>query len=121
MATRFDVRNPAFFDLVPQAAALERVAGGFAFTEGPVWRDDSLLFSDIANSRTVCWRESPEGFSVSTYRTPSGNANGLTLDGEGRLISCEHSARRVSRQEADGSYSSHSPTATRGGEAQQPE
>ena len=104
MATRFDVRNPAFFDLVPQAAALERVAGGFAFTEGPVWRDDSLLFSDIPNSRTVCWRESPEGFSVSTYRTPSGNANGLTLDGEGRLISCEHSARRVSRQEADGSY-----------------
>ena len=68
--------------------------------------DGSLLFSDIPNSRTVCWRESPEGFSVSTYRTPSGNANGLTLDGEGRLISCEHSARRVSRQEADGSYSS---------------
>ena len=38
MATRFDIRNPAFFDLVPQAAALERVAGGFGFTEGPVWR-----------------------------------------------------------------------------------
>lgn len=104
MATRFDVHNPDFFDLVPHDGELERVAGGFAFTEGPVWRDGSLLFSDIPNSRTVCWRESSEGFSVSTYRTPSGNANGLTLDREGRLISCEHSARRVSRQEADGTY-----------------
>ena len=104
MATKFDVRNPAFLDLVPRDAELERVAGGFAFTEGPVWRDGSLLFSDIRNSRTVCWRESQEGFSVSTYRAPSGNANGLTLDGAGRLISCEHSARRVSRQESDGSY-----------------
>ncbi|MCY4436715.1 MAG: SMP-30/gluconolactonase/LRE family protein [Chloroflexi bacterium] len=104
MATSFDVRDPAFFQLVPQDAELERVAGGFKFTEGPVWRDGSLLFSDIPNSRTVRWQESPEGFSVSTYRTPSGNANGLTLDREGRLISCEHSARRVSRQGADGTY-----------------
>lgn len=104
MATTFDVRNPAFFDLVPRDAELERVAGGFQFTEGPVWRDGGLLYSDIPNSRTVRWQESPEGFSVSTYRTPSGNANGLTLDRQGRLISCEHSARRVSRQEADGSF-----------------
>lgn len=104
MATRFDVRNPAFFDLVPRDAELELIAGGFQFTEGPVWRDGSLLFSDIPNSRTVRWQESPEGFSVSTYRTPSGNANGLTLDREGRLISCEHSARRVSREEADGTF-----------------
>ena len=104
MATTFDVRNPAFFNLVPRGAELERVAGGFAFTEGPVWRDGALLFSDIRNNRTVCWCEAPEGFSVSTYRAPSGNANGLTLDGAGRLISCEHSGRRVSRQEADGSY-----------------
>ncbi len=104
MATRLDVRSPAFFELVPRDAELERVAGGFQFTEGPVWRDGSLLFSDIPNSRTICWQESTEGFSVSTYRTPSGNANGLTLDCEGRLISCEHSARRVSRQETDGTY-----------------
>ena len=104
MATRFDVRNPTFFQLVPQDAELERVAGGFEFTEGPVWQGGYLLFSDIPNSRTVCWQESNEGFSVSTYRTPSGNANGLTLDRQGRLISCEHSARRVSRQEADGTY-----------------
>ncbi len=104
MATSFDVRNPAFHDLVPPDAELERVAGGFAFTEGPVWRGGCLLFSDIRNNRTVRWEESSEGFSVSTYRAPSGNANGLTLDGEGRLISCEHSARRVSRQEAGGAY-----------------
>ncbi|MDE2817107.1 MAG: SMP-30/gluconolactonase/LRE family protein [Chloroflexota bacterium] len=104
MATKFDVRNPAFFDLVPRDAELERVAGGFQFTEGPVWRDGGLLFSDIPNSRTVRWQESPEGFSVSTYRTPSGNANGLTLDHQGRLISCEHSARRVSREETDGMF-----------------
>ena len=104
MATQFDVRNPAFFNLVPRDAELERVAGGFGFTEGPVWRDGGLLFSDIPNSRTVRWQELPEGFSVATYRTPSGNANGLTLDREGRLISCEHSGRRVSRQEPDGSF-----------------
>jgi gluconolactonase len=104
MATIFDVRNPAFHNLVPRDAELERVAGGFAFTEGPVWRDGGLLFDDIPNNRTVCWRESSEGFSVSTYRTPSGRANGLTLDTESRLISCEHAARRVSRQEHDGSY-----------------
>ncbi len=105
MATSFDVRNPDFFTLVPPNAELECVAGGFKFTEGPVWRDGYLLFNDIPNNRTVCWQESSEGPSVSTYRTPSGNANGLTLDGEGCLISCEHSARRVSRQAADGSYS----------------
>ncbi len=104
MATSFDVRDPAFLKLVPQDAELERVAGGFKFTEGPVWRDDTLLFSDIPNNRTVRWQESEEGFSVSTYRTPSGNTNGLTLDRESRLISCEHSARRVSRQEVDGTY-----------------
>lgn len=110
MATTFDVRHPSYFDLVPRDAELERVAGGFQFTEGPVWRDGYLLFNDIPNSRTIRWEESQEGFSVSTYRTPSGNANGLTLDGESRLISCEHSARRVSRQEADGSYATLADT-----------
>ena len=58
MATSFDVRNPDFFTLVPPDAELECVAGGFKFTEGPVWRDGYLLFNDIPNNRTVCWQES---------------------------------------------------------------
>jgi len=78
----------------------ERVATGFEFTEGPVWHPGGyLVFSDIPQNRMQKW--SPSG-GVDVYREPSGNSNGLTLDGEGRLIACEHGNRRVSRTEADG-------------------
>src|SRR3954452_5497438 len=78
----------------------ERVATGFEFTEGPVWHPGGyLVFSDIPQNRMQKW--SPSG-GVVVYREPSGNSNGLTLDGEGRLIACEHGNRRVSRTEADG-------------------
>jgi gluconolactonase len=78
----------------------ERITSGFQFTEGPVWhRDGYLLFSDIPASRIYKW--SPDG-SLEVWREPSGNANGLTLDRQGRLIACEHGNRRVSRAEADG-------------------
>ena len=82
--------------LIPDDSAIERVAGGFKFTEGPVWRGDHLLLSDIPSNRIVRWEEGPEGPSVSTFRAPSGNSNGLTLDKSGRLLACEHSGRRVS-------------------------
>lgn len=98
----FDVKDPALHELVAPDAPAQRVAGGFGFTEGPVWRGDHLLFSDIPRSRTVRWRLLPEGPEVTTFRTPSGNANGLTLDKQGRLLACEHSGRRVSRIAADG-------------------
>ncbi len=98
----FEVHDPALYRLIPQGTPIERIAGGFGFTEGPVWRGDHLLFSDIPRNRIVCWRELPEGPEVTTFRYPSGNSNGLTLDRQGRLIACEHGNRRVSRTEPDG-------------------
>lgn len=78
----------------------EQVATGFQFTEGPVWQaDGSLLFSDIPASRLYRWTPD-EGAQV--WREPTGNANGNTLDRQGRLLTCEHSVRRVSRTELDG-------------------
>ncbi len=88
--------------IVPEGAVIEHLASGLGFTEGPVWHGDSLLFSDIPNNRIVRWKTLPEGSELTTFRTPSGNSNGLTLDRSGRLIACEHSARRISRTEADG-------------------
>lgn len=75
---------------------------GGTFTEGPVWRADAgcLLWSDIPNDRILQW--TPDG-RVSVFRNGSGNANGNTLDREGRLVTCEHRGRRVTRTEADGS------------------
>ena len=78
----------------------EKLAGDFQFVEGPIWQaDGSLLFSDIPANRIYRW--TPDG-GAQVWREPTGNSNGLTLDGEGRLIACEHSGRRVSRTEADG-------------------
>jgi len=79
----------------------EKLAGGFRFTEGPIWQaDGSLLFSDIPANRIYRWTQ--DG-GAQVWREPTGNSNGLTLDREERLIACEHSGRRVSRTEADGS------------------
>lgn len=78
----------------------EKLAGDFQFTEGPIWQaDGSLLFSDIPANRIYRWAEDA---GAQVWREPTGNSNGLTLDREGRLIACEHSGRRVSRTEADG-------------------
>lgn len=77
-----------------------KVAGGFTFTEGPVWMPDgSVVFSDIPANRLHRW-SAKDGATV--FREPSGKANGNTLDREGRLVTCEHATRRVSRTEADG-------------------
>jgi len=78
----------------------ERIATGFQFTEGPVWMPGGyLLFSDIPANRIYKW--TPDG-QLEVWREPSGNANGLTVDREGRLVTCEHGNRRVSRTEPDG-------------------
>ena len=83
-------------------APLKQIASGFDWVEGPVWFGDAdcLLFSDIPNNRILRWN--PES-GVTTYRGPSNYANGHTRDREGRLISCEHGGRRVTRTEFDGS------------------
>jgi len=79
----------------------ERLVSGFQFLEGPIWLPDgSLLFSDIPANRIYRWTE--DG-GAQVWREPSGNSNGLTLDRTGRLVACEHSNRRVTRTERDGS------------------
>ena len=73
----------------------EAIATGLGFTEGPVWLpDESLLFSDIPNSRIHRWRHGALG----VHRVSSGGSNGLTLDPAMRLLACEHENRRVSRE-----------------------
>jgi len=84
-------------------AAIERIATGFRWAEGPVWFGDAgcLIFSDIPNNRLMRWQEADGHLSV--FRQPSNNTNGNTRDRQGRLLSCEHDARRVTRTELDGS------------------
>lgn len=88
-------------ELIQPSTNMERIAGGLAFTEGPVWRGDHLLFSDIPNDRICRWRERPEGPELTTFRAFNGKTNGLTLDLEGRLLGCTHEARAVLRFDYD--------------------
>lgn len=83
-------------------AAIERVATGFRWAEGPVYFRDGgyLLFSDIPNNRIMRWLA--DDGHVSVFRAPSNHANGNTRDRRGRLVTCEHDARRVTRTEPDG-------------------
>jgi gluconolactonase len=83
-------------------AAIERIATGFRWAEGPVYFRDGgyLLFSDIPNNRIMRWLE--EDGHLSVFRAPSNYANGNTRDRQGRLITCEHDTRRVTRTELDG-------------------
>jgi gluconolactonase len=79
--------------------SIERVAGGFTFTEGPVWsREGFLLFSDVPENKI--WRIGPDGKTV--FRDASNGANGNTFDAQGRLYSCESKSRRVTRTDKKG-------------------
>jgi gluconolactonase len=97
------VLHPSFEKYRLVLAAVERLATGFRFTEGPVWFGDGryLLFSDIPNNRIMKWDE--ETGTTSVFRRPSAFTNGNTRDRQGRLVSCEHGNRRVTRTEYDGS------------------
>ena len=83
-------------------ASVERLATGTRWAEGPVWFGDGryLLWSDIPNNRIMRWDE--ETGTASVFRKPSNNANGNTRDRQGRLVTCEHHSRRVTRTEYDG-------------------
>lgn len=83
-------------------SVVERLWTGARWSEGPVWFGDGgyLLWSDIPNNRILKWEEA--NGKVSVYRNPSNYSNGHTRDRQGRLISCEHGARRVTRTEYDG-------------------
>ena len=87
-------------DLVPADAKVEKLAGDFKFTEGPVWmRGGFLVFSDIPVRELKRW--SPADGKASVFRTPN-PANGNILDREGRLITCGDAARNLTRTELDG-------------------
>jgi gluconolactonase len=94
--------DPSFEKYHIALAGIERLATGCRFNEGPVYFGDArcLLWSDIPNNRIMRWDE--ETGAVSIYRKPSNNANGNTRDRQGRLITCEHSGRRVTRTEYNG-------------------
>ena len=103
MKLNIEVRDKSVFQLLPEEGTLDQIATGFGFTEGPVWCGNHLLFSDIPQNRIVKLRLLREGPEVTTYRQPSGNSNGNTLDNGQRLLTCEHTNRRVTLTEADGS------------------
>lgn len=92
--------DPAAAALVAADAKVEKLADGLKFTEGPVWLPDRkiLVFSDIPAAKLMQWSAAD---GVREFRA-SANPNGNTLDTEGRLITCQHSARNIVRTEADG-------------------
>lgn len=98
----FEVIDPVFGSFVLGNAPVKQLATGFDWVEGPVWFGDAdcLLFSDIPNNRIMRWSAET---GISIYRAPSNFANGHTRDRDGRLVSCEHGTRRVTRTEHDGS------------------
>jgi gluconolactonase len=100
----FEVLDKRFASYVMGNVHIDVLASdiGLRWSEGPVWFGDgrTLLWSDIPNNRIMRWDET-DG-SVSVYRNPSNHTNGHTRDRQGRLVSCEHGGRRVSRTEYDG-------------------
>jgi len=102
-AADFDVRNETEFKkIVPADAKVEKLAAGMTFIEGPVWvsaQEGYLVFSDVRADELKRWTAKD---GLTTFRKPSFNANGNTLDLQDRLVTCEHTGRRVSMLETDG-------------------
>ncbi|MET0748146.1 MAG: SMP-30/gluconolactonase/LRE family protein [Rhizobium sp.] len=100
-ASPFEIHDPRFTALFVGSARLEELYSACRWAEGPVWFDDAqhLLWSDIPNQRIMRWV--PDG-GVSVFRHGSNFSNGHTRDRQGRLVSCEHGTRRVTRTEPDG-------------------
>lgn len=106
---RFD---PALDSLIDPEASVELLEVGFSWSEGPVWvaSDNCLLFSDIPRNAIFRWSErdgariwmQPSGYTGVAYYGKEPGSNGLTFDGEGRLLACEHGDRRISRLEQGG-------------------
>jgi gluconolactonase len=96
------VLDPSFNKYRLLLAGVERLATGMRWCEGPVYFGDArcLYWSDIPNNRIMRWDEVTGRTSV--YRQPSNNANGNTRDRQGRLVTCEHDTRRITRTEHDG-------------------
>jgi gluconolactonase len=98
----FEALVPRFANYLIPVCKLETLYTGTCWAEGPVYFADGryLLFSDIPNDRMLRWDE--ESGQVSEFRQPSAFSNGNTRDRQGRLVTCEHGNRRVTRTEPDG-------------------
>jgi gluconolactonase len=99
--SQFIESDPRFRDLLKPGSKLEGLATGAIWSEGPVYihEDDSVIWSDIPNNRLLRW-SAQDGMTV--WRQPSNFENGHYRDLEGRLLSCEHGGRCISRTEPDG-------------------
>jgi gluconolactonase len=101
--------DPALDALVAPDARVEKLADGFKWAEGPVWDGGGVLFSDVPNNVVWRWKEGagtaeflrPSGYTGSTPRGGEPGANGLTFDGAGALVLCQHGDRRIARLEGD--------------------
>lgn len=100
---RIECLDDSFRELRLFSASVEQLATGTRWSEGPVWFGDGryLLWSDIPSNRILRWDDCSG--TVSVFREPSNHANGLARDRAGRLLCCEHSGRRITRTEYDGS------------------
>jgi gluconolactonase len=109
-----EVNDPAFFELVPATSALEKLASGFDWSEGPVWIKEGgyVVFSDVPSNTVYRWKQ---GEGIHVYLKPSGytgevprggepGSNGLTVDSKGQLVLCEHGDRRVGRIDRGGKH-----------------
>jgi gluconolactonase len=101
--TGFEALDPSFNRLLTGHGRVERLWTGARWAEGPAWFGGGryLIFSDIPNNRMMRFDECSGHMAV--FRQPSNNSNGNTNDGQGRLVTCEHLGRRVTRTEHDGS------------------
>lgn len=103
--------DPALDALIAPDAKIEVLASGFNWSEGPVWRDGGIVFSDVPENTVFGWKEGDTAAKV--VLKPSGSlkgdaqgSNGLQVDAQGNLILCQHGERRVARLEKDGSFTS---------------
>lgn len=94
------VKDPKMNELVSSKAVIQKLGGGFKFTEGPAWSKEGFwIFSDIPAN--IIYKISDSG-KIVEFVNPSGNSNGLAYDKDGNLIICEHSGRRVSKKLPNG-------------------
>jgi len=100
-AARVEILDDAFKQVADAGAEVRQIATDLQFTEGPTWyaAESCLLFSDIPANRIYKWTEKG---GLTVWREPSHHANGNTADDKGRLVTCEHGTRRVTRTAKDG-------------------
>ena len=103
MSPGYNIIQQRFNDCIRSSARIERLYDGCRWAEGPAYfpAHRSLVWSDIPNDRMLRWDEASG--NVSVFRQPANYANGNTIDRQGRLVTCEHGGRRVTRTEPDGS------------------